>query len=236
MTKVQGGAPREGKKVARKLRRSTAVNPGDPDAAARIISAAVLIMTKQGYHGTSVREIADLADVSIATLYHHFGSKDELLAEIMTRGTIHLHDRAEAVVEQYVDDPVERFLALTGMLVDRHLRARPEAFLGSTEFRSLTGPARRRIVGMRDSFQRMFENAVIDGVEQGAFTTAYPRDAARAVITMCTAVAGWYKESGPLSVTEIVERYQTMCLGIVGHVGELPSARPTPGRARRQTA
>lgn len=226
----------EAKKPGRVLRRSSAVNPGDPEAAARVISAAVLAITKQGYHATTVREIADLADVSVATLYHHFGSKEDLLAEIMIRGTVHLHDRAEAVAEQHRDDPVDRFVALVGMLVERHLRARPEAFLGTSEMRSLSGPARRRIVGMRDSFQGMFEDAVLEGVRVGAFTTAYPRDAARAVITMCTSVASWYKESGALGVPEIVERYTTMCLGTVGHVGEVPAAAVRPREpSRRRT-
>ncbi len=44
----------------------------------RIALAAAQLFARQGYHGTSTREIARLADVSENTLFRHFDHKEEL--------------------------------------------------------------------------------------------------------------------------------------------------------------
>jgi AcrR family transcriptional regulator len=44
----------------------------------RIIHAAVALFSRQGYHRTSTREIARLADVSEVTIFRYFDHKDEI--------------------------------------------------------------------------------------------------------------------------------------------------------------
>jgi AcrR family transcriptional regulator len=44
----------------------------------RITLAAAQLFSRQGYHGTSTREIARLADVSENTLFRHFDHKEDL--------------------------------------------------------------------------------------------------------------------------------------------------------------
>lgn len=197
---------------------SSAVDAGDSEVAAALINAAVIEMARQGYAATSVRSIASLAGVSISALYHNFGSKHDLLAEIMTRGNAHLYERARSVMDAAEPDPIHRFLALVDLFVERHLGAQRESFLGTTELRSLEPRARRKIVHMRDKTQQLFDAVVADGVAAGVFTTPYPREAARAVVTMCTSVAGWYREAGELSKEDIIVRYRRICLDTVGCV------------------
>jgi AcrR family transcriptional regulator len=44
----------------------------------KIVSAAAQLFARQGYHGTSTREIARLADVSENTIFRHFDRKEDL--------------------------------------------------------------------------------------------------------------------------------------------------------------
>jgi AcrR family transcriptional regulator len=44
----------------------------------KIIQAAVQLFARQGYHGTSTREIARLADISENTLFRHFEHKEDI--------------------------------------------------------------------------------------------------------------------------------------------------------------
>jgi AcrR family transcriptional regulator len=44
----------------------------------KIVAAAAQLFARQGYHGTSTREIARLADVSENTLFRHFDRKEDL--------------------------------------------------------------------------------------------------------------------------------------------------------------
>ena len=44
----------------------------------KIVAAAAQLFARQGYHGTSTREIARLADVSENTIFRHFDRKEDL--------------------------------------------------------------------------------------------------------------------------------------------------------------
>jgi AcrR family transcriptional regulator len=208
---------------------STAVHPDDPPAAAQIISASVVAMAEHGYHGTSVRDIAELAGVSSAALYHYFRSKHGLLELILLRGIEHLHARTEAALLAAPPNPADRLRAVVGVHVTRHLSAQREAFLGNTELRALEPAARSLITSKRDLQERLFDRVVQEGVEQKVFTTSHPRDASRAIITMCSAVAGWYNPNGRLTEDEIVERYKEFALNLVGY-------QPAPTRKKRTGA
>lgn len=49
----------------------------------RILDAALALMSEHGVAGTSMRMLAGAADLNVATLYHHFGSKEELLHAVL---------------------------------------------------------------------------------------------------------------------------------------------------------
>lgn len=189
--------------------------PDDEPTAATLMAAAVEVMSVQGYHGTSVRDIAAAAGTSAAILYHHFGSKQMLLATLLDRSL----DALIAVTEQALDladnDPADRLRAIVEAHVRVHLEAQRESLLGNTELRALEPEWLRVIVAKRDVQQRIFDRTVRNGVRREVFGTAHPEDAARCVTAACTAVATWYRPSGPLAPDEIVRRYQEIALDTV---------------------
>lgn len=193
---------------------------GDVSTETLIIKAAIAVMAEHGYHGTSVRDIADRADLSPASLYNHFASKQQILVAIMERGIEELTRRTREALEPVPeDDPAERLRAIVAVHVLYHLEDQRGTLLGTSELRALEEPVRSAHVAKRVAHQRIFETVVADGVRRGVFTTPYPVDAARAVVTMCTAVATWYREDGPLSPEEIAKRYQELSLAAVGFRG-----------------
>ena len=52
--------------------------PRSSERTARIVQAAAQLFARQGYHGTSTREIARLADISENTLFRHFEHKEDI--------------------------------------------------------------------------------------------------------------------------------------------------------------
>jgi hypothetical protein len=75
------------------------------------------------------------------------------------------------------------------------LRAHRGSFIGNGELRSLAG--HKRIVGKREHQQRIFDSVVEDDVAAGVFHLEWPREASRALVTMCTSVATWFRRDGP---------------------------------------
>jgi AcrR family transcriptional regulator len=59
-------------------REVVSIMPRKTDVPSRIIRAAVALFARQGYHGTSTRDIARLADVSEVTLYRYFQHKEDV--------------------------------------------------------------------------------------------------------------------------------------------------------------
>ena len=76
-----------------------------PPPRERILAAAADLFAKQGIRGVGVDAIAEAADTNKMTLYRHFASKDELIAE-WVRGIVAKKEAEwEDLSAQYPDDP-----------------------------------------------------------------------------------------------------------------------------------
>jgi AcrR family transcriptional regulator len=50
----------------------------------RILDAALALMSEHGVAGTSMRQLAAACELNVATLYHHFPSKSDLLGAVIS--------------------------------------------------------------------------------------------------------------------------------------------------------
>lgn len=75
-----------------------------PDAARRLLVAAVDAFAERGYHATTTRDIAGRAGMSPAALYIHYKTKEELLHRISRIG----HDRALKIMRDAADSGAPR--------------------------------------------------------------------------------------------------------------------------------
>lgn len=182
------------------------------------LAAALALFAERGYEGASIREIAARAGLSVPGLYHHYPSKQALLVGLTRVVMADLLDRSRRALAEAGPAPREQFDAVVESLLRFHMFRRDQAFVASTEMRSMEPQAREDYVALRDEQQRMLDEIVREGVRSGDFRTRYPEDASRAVTTMCVAVASWYRPDGPLSPRELVDRYLEIARGTVGAV------------------
>jgi AcrR family transcriptional regulator/DNA-binding Xre family transcriptional regulator len=183
-----------------------------------VLAAAVRAFVASGYHGASMRAIAAHAGMSVSGLYHHYPSKHDMLVRILEVTMADLAWRLEAA-----RDEGEGALAQLGLVVEAlalfHMRRRDLAFIGASEMRSLEPPAYRHIAGLRRAVQRLVDDrieAVL--VAEGRESSLESRVLGKAVATMCTALAQWYRDGGPASAEEIAELYGAWAVAMVlGH-------------------
>lgn len=96
-----------------------APSPGDdPGQRSRILDAALELMSKHGSTGTSMRKLASACDLNIATLYHYFGSKAELLQAVIAERRYGDRMAGEMPPIDPALPPAERFTALFQWLWD----------------------------------------------------------------------------------------------------------------------
>ena len=185
----------------------------------KVLAAALAAFVEKGYDGASIREIASRAGLSVPGLYHHYPSKQALLVGLTNVVMRDLLDRSRAAVSEAGPTPGERFDAVIESLLRFHMYRREQAFVASRETRSMEPESRQAYIALRDEQQEMLDDIVRDGVAAGHFRTPFPEDASRAVVTMCVAVSTWYREDGPLSPDELVERYLAIARSAVGASG-----------------
>src|SRR3954468_6808785 len=76
----------------------------------RILVVAGDLFHKHGIRGVGVEAIAEAADTNKMTLYRHFQSKDELIAE-WVRGVIATKDRIwDELADKHPDDPASQLV------------------------------------------------------------------------------------------------------------------------------
>lgn len=183
--------------------------------AVAILTAALKRFAEQGYHGSSVREIAAAAGFSVPGVYHYYSSKQEILQELLTAGMNELLARSAAAINEAGASPQEQFDAVVEALLLFHMHRRDLAFVASTEIRSLSAEYRTQYIAQRDQQQRMVDEIIVRGVAEEEFGCEFPLDASRVVTSMCVAVSSWYRPSGPLTPAELVLRFQQIARDIV---------------------
>jgi len=181
-----------------------------------IIAAAVDNFQARGYHGTSIRDIARDAGMTPASIYHHFPSKQHILVHIMERVMKDVISLTNSAILRAGQSPSDQLEALMRAWVLFHTQRRAEALIGASELRSLDDVGHRIVVALRDQQEQMFREIIERGVAAGAFTTAFPSEAARAIINMGYSIASWYRPDGSLSPDQLADRYGTLALATVG--------------------
>lgn len=169
-----------------------------------------------GYHGATMRTIAERAGISVAGLYHYYPSKHDMLVALLDLTMTDLLERSTAARSEG-RDPVERFRLLVECLALYHTHRRELGFVGASEMRSLSADARQRVAAARRTVQRMVDGEVEHAVRLGDFLTPRPKEAARAVVTLCTALPQWFRP-GPSTAEQVAAQYIEFALDLVRYV------------------
>lgn len=196
----------------------TAVIPrgGGRDA---ITNAAREIFAERGYHGTSIRDIAKRAGLSLSALYYWHPSKQHLLAALIEESTHDYFQRCDAALREVGDDPADRLRAIVRSTIEYRVRRRIESNIATREWRNLDPDNRERLAELRRSATRLWTDIIDDGVTYRTFHCTHPDDARRAIIAACNAIAQWYQPTGELTLPQLTERYTDIALRIVDHRG-----------------
>ncbi|SDE02152.1 TetR family transcriptional regulator [Rhodococcus tukisamuensis] len=180
-----------------------------------VLAAAIEAFVETGYHGATMRALAARAGVSAPGVYHHYRDKQELLVRALDLTMDEIHWRVRAALAEG-DTTVARVGLAVEALALYHTHRRELAFIGASEMRSLEPPNRDRIRASRNAVQHLLDAEIGLGVAAGDFTTAHPRDAGKAIVTMCTSLPQWFRIGGPSTPEQIAAEYAKFALTLLG--------------------
>jgi TetR/AcrR family transcriptional regulator, cholesterol catabolism regulator len=86
----------------------------------RILDAAAHVLSRKGYAGTRLSDVADQAEIQAPAIYYYFPSRDDLIEEVMWTGIALMREHVTKVLAALPSgaDPLERIDAA----VEAHLR------------------------------------------------------------------------------------------------------------------
>ncbi|GAA1232691.1 MULTISPECIES: TetR/AcrR family transcriptional regulator [Streptomyces] len=186
-----------------------------PDAARRLLIAAVQAFAERGYHATTTRDIASRAGMSPAALYIHYRTKEDLLLRISRIG----HEKAleilkdaaaeEGTASERLSEAVRSFVRWHAA---RHLTARVVQY----ELDSLGEEHRPEIVALRRESDATVREIINDGVKAGEFDVPDVPGTTLAVLSLCIDVARWFNTEGRRTPDEVGALYADLVLRMVG--------------------
>ncbi|MFD4479007.1 MULTISPECIES: TetR/AcrR family transcriptional regulator [unclassified Streptomyces] len=186
-----------------------------PDAARRLLVAAVEAFAERGYHATTTRDIAGRAGMSPAALYIHYKTKEELLHRISRIG----HDKALRVLRTAADGPgtaAERLADAVRSFVRWHADHHTTARVVQYELDALGEEHRTEIVALRRQSDAAVRDMINDGVRNGEFDVPDVPGTTLAVLSLCIDVARWFNVAGHRTPDEVGALYADLVLRMVG--------------------
>ncbi|WP_327251951.1 TetR/AcrR family transcriptional regulator [Streptomyces sp. NBC_01244] len=186
-----------------------------PDAARRLLVAAVEAFAERGYHATTTRDIAGRAGMSPAALYIHYKTKEELLHRISRIG----HDKALCILDTAASGPgsaAERLDAAVRSFVGWHAAHHTTARVVQYELDALAPEHRSEIVALRRQSDAAIRRILADGVEAGEFFVPDVPGTTLAVLSLCIDVARWFSADGRRTPDEVGALYAGLVLRMVG--------------------
>lgn len=181
-----------------------------------VLAGAIKAFVATGYHGASMRSIAQFANMSVPGVYHHYPSKQDLLVKILDITMMDLLWRLQHARDDG-NNPIERIALVVEALALFHTRRSDLSFIGTSEMRSLEPHHYRRIGRLRDEVQHLLDTEIAAAITAGDLAVNYRRDAGKAIATMCTALVQWFQPDGLTTPEQIAKEYAQFALRLLGY-------------------
>ncbi len=177
-----------------------------PHTRGRIRDEAAALFREKGFYGTSMSDLAKAVGITKSSLYHHFPSKQALLAEIVELTV----NRVSPLVQQVADSdrPIDERL---GNAVAIHTVAaihdQDAVACFTEEGRYLSPEFMAPHIVERDRYELIFRQMFEEGMTSGAFVPQDADLAVKAILGMCNSVVRWYRPGGTHTPEQIAEDF-----------------------------
>lgn len=181
-----------------------------------ILAAATDLFVRKGFHGTGIRELSKAVGLGSGALYHHIGSKEQLLFEI----TMSLLDAALEEAKDIAErerDPEQSVRALARALLEHHAAHGDAWSVALHESGSLSEEHQRLVLAARDEYEHLWRSELHRGAREGRWRQL--RDVeVRGILGMLNSVPRWMRANGAMAPAEIADCFLDLAfMGIEPH-------------------
>jgi AcrR family transcriptional regulator len=189
---------------------------GTEERRSQVLKAAYKVISQRGYANASMREIAQTANLPIATVYLYIKSKEDLLFQISAVLLGDMKDQFRKEMGRHASptdtlkQAIDRYLAYCG-------KNRRFINLVYREGKSLSEDNRQKILDLDRSFVQLWEEIIVAGKKAGEFDVKNPELIANYIYFLCSSwpIRHWnLKRFGERAVSETITDFSLRALGV----------------------
>jgi AcrR family transcriptional regulator len=173
---------------------------------AKMLETARRLFWEKGYNATSMREIAVAYGCRPANLYNFFSDKEEILFEVLREEMEQIVNPIKHLEGDDGTSPVEQLR----FIIESHLKVtlsyrRSAKMLFDVALDSLSPDKRKKIVGFRDTYDRIIRKVIRRGMDTGHFPKVDVRLAGFMIASMITRTRIWFHPKKGVSLNELAD-------------------------------
>lgn len=182
-----------------------------------ILREAASSFNRQGYHGTSLVDIANTLGVSKAALYTYVKSKDELLL-FCHEAAMDAAQESLRLARQAGGTALDQFCATLSNYLGM-IMSNQACYVVLLEEQALQADNVDRIIERRDQFEAELRGLVAAGIQDGSIAPCTPKMAVFAALGAMNWVQKWYVPGGAWTAEQIT-------VSLIQLIQRMLSARP----------
>ena len=173
---------------------------------AKMLETARRLFWEKGYNATSMRDIAVAYGCRPANIYNFFSDKEEILFEVLREEMEQIVNPIKHLEGDDGTSPIEQLR----FIIESHLKVtlsyrRSAKLLFDVALDSLSPDKRKKIVGFRDTYDRIIRKVIHRGMESGYFPKVDVRLAGFMIASMITRTRIWFHPKKGVSVRELAD-------------------------------
>jgi AcrR family transcriptional regulator len=187
-----------------------------PGTRGRILRTALALFSEYGFYGTSIRQIASQVGINPATLYAHYPSKEQILADLILLGHRELYDRLCHALTSAGPTAPARLAAL----VREHARIHTDypllAVVANTELHVLSPENAAAALALRARCRGFLTDVLAEGARRGEFRLTDPTLTAIAIGGLSMHIAHWFAPGIGYTPDKVADTYVQLALRMAG--------------------
>ena len=170
-----------------------------------VLRMAVKMFLEEGYHRTTLTEVATRLNITKPALYNYFRSKEDILLECYRLGR-EMYEQSIARIERQKGNGLEKLCELI----------RAYAHVITTDFgrclvrlddRELDAGARADVRGAKRRYDAAFRAQIANGIADGSILPCDPKLTTFIITGSLNGIGAWYRPDGDLPVDVIAETF-----------------------------
>ena len=140
------------------------------DKQVQIMETAEVLFAEKGFNGTSVRDIAEKANVNLAMISYYFGSKDKLLEALFSYRGEHLKMKMETMIGEKQMSSIEKMDSLIDHYIEKLMNQQCfSRIMVREQVVNHTGLTAELITQMKKRNQELISRLIHQGQKRGEF-------------------------------------------------------------------